>query len=56
MKWYAIAPLDVLLFREAKPFSPGEGAWAKGIFPPLPTVVFQALRSVLPPTARNIEI
>jgi CRISPR-associated protein Cmr3 len=48
MKWYAIAPLDVLLFREAKPFSPGEGAWAKGIFPPLPTVVFQALRSVLP--------
>jgi CRISPR-associated protein Cmr3 len=48
MKWYAIAPLDVLLFREAKPFSPGEGAWAKGIFPPLPTVVFQALRSALP--------
>lgn len=48
MNWYAIAPLDVLLFREAKPFSPGEGAWAKGIFPPLPTVVFQALRSSLP--------
>jgi CRISPR-associated protein Cmr3 len=47
MKWYAIEPLDVLLFREAKPFSPGEGAWAKGMFPPMPTTVFQALRSIL---------
>jgi CRISPR-associated protein Cmr3 len=48
MDWYAIAPLSVLLFREAKPFSPGEGSWAKSLFPPLPTVVFQALRSALP--------
>ncbi len=48
MYWYAIEPLDVLLFREAKPFSPGEGSWAKGLFPPLPSTVFQALRSVLP--------
>lgn len=46
--WYAIEPLDVLLFRESKPFSPGEGSWAKGIFPPLPSTVFQALRSTLP--------
>lgn len=45
--WYVIEPLDVLLFREAKPFSPGEGAWAKGQFPPMPNVVFQALRSAL---------
>lgn len=44
MYWYAIEPLDVLLFREAKPFSPGEGAWAKGQFPPMPITVFQALR------------
>ncbi|MHC5915533.1 MAG: type III-B CRISPR module-associated Cmr3 family protein [Nostoc sp.] len=44
MQWYKIEPLDVLLFREAKPFSPGEGAWAKGIFPPMPNAVFQALR------------
>lgn len=43
--WYTIEPVDVLLFRESKPFSPGEGAWAKGIFPPFPTTVFQALRS-----------
>lgn len=44
MFWYAIEPLDVLLFREAKPFSPGEGSWAKGQFPPMPITVFQALR------------
>jgi CRISPR-associated protein Cmr3 len=37
----------VLLFREAKPFSPGEGSWAKGQFPPSPLTVFQALRSTL---------
>ena len=48
MYWYAIDPLDLLLFREAKPFSPGEGSWAKGLFPPLPSTVFQALRSILP--------
>ncbi|MBC6420293.1 MAG: CRISPR-associated protein [Hormoscilla sp. SP12CHS1] len=45
--WYAIDPLDVLLFRESKPFVPGEGSWAKGIFPPLPSTVFHALRSLL---------
>jgi len=47
MYWYAIEPLDVLLFRDAKPFSPGDGSWAKGQFPPLPITVFQALRSAL---------
>jgi CRISPR-associated protein Cmr3 len=47
MYWYAIEPLDVLLFREAKPFSPGEGSWAKSQFPPLPITVFQSLRSAL---------
>ncbi|MCC2694871.1 type III-B CRISPR module-associated protein Cmr3 [Nodularia sp. LEGE 04288] len=46
MQWYVIEPLDILLFREAKPFAPGEGAWAKSLFPPLPTTVFQALRSI----------
>ncbi|NEQ32843.1 MAG: CRISPR-associated protein [Leptolyngbya sp. SIO4C5] len=48
MDWFSITPLDVLLFREAKPFSPGEGAWAKGLFPPMPITVFQAMRSLLP--------
>lgn len=46
LKWYSIEPLDVLLFREAKPFSPGEGSRAKSQFPPMPSTVFQALRSV----------
>jgi CRISPR-associated protein Cmr3 len=48
MNWYTLEPLDVLLFRESKPFSPGEGSWAKGLFPPMPNTVFQALRSALP--------
>ncbi|MBW4629039.1 MAG: CRISPR-associated protein [Brasilonema octagenarum HA4186-MV1] len=47
MDWYILQPLDVMLFREAKPFVPGEGSWAKGQFPPLPSTVFQALRSHL---------
>lgn len=45
--WYKIEPLDILLFRESKPFSPGDGSWAKGQFPPAPITVFQALRSAL---------
>jgi CRISPR-associated protein Cmr3 len=45
LHWYTLTPLDLLLFRESKPFSPGDGAWAKGQFPPLPTTVFQAIRS-----------
>ncbi|MGL5192147.1 MAG: type III-B CRISPR module-associated Cmr3 family protein, partial [Chroococcales cyanobacterium] len=45
MQWYQIEPLDLLMFRESKPFSPGESSWAKGLFPPLPSPVFQALRS-----------
>lgn len=47
MLWFRVTPLDVLLFREAKPFSPGEGAWAKGLFPPMPITMFQAMRSLL---------
>lgn len=34
MYWYTLTPLDVLLFRDAKPFTPGERAWAASIFPP----------------------
>ncbi len=47
MEWYSLTPIDVLMFREAKPFSPGEGSWAKGLFPPLPVTVFQAVRSAI---------
>ncbi|QLE59758.1 type III-B CRISPR module-associated Cmr3 family protein [Nostoc sp. TCL26-01] len=50
MHWYKITPLDLLLFRDCKPFSPGDGSWAKGLFPPMPITVFQALRSLLPQT------
>ncbi|MBL1208378.1 MAG: CRISPR-associated protein [Geminocystis sp. GBBB08] len=53
MYWYALDPLDVLLFREAKPFSPEDGSWAKGQFPPSPSTVFQALRSTLPTVKQN---
>ena len=55
LHWYAIEPLDVLLFRESKPFSPGEGSWAKGSFPPLPSTVFQALRSALPVSGDRLK-
>jgi CRISPR-associated protein Cmr3 len=41
--WHKIEPLDTLLFREAKPFTPGESAWAQGLFPPLPSTILQAL-------------
>lgn len=50
MNWYKITPLDLLLFRDCKPFSPGDGSWAKGLFPPMPITVFQAMRSLLPQT------
>lgn len=34
MYWYVLSPLDVLLFRDAKPFTPGQRAWAGSTFPP----------------------
>ncbi|MFN5658855.1 MAG: type III-B CRISPR module-associated Cmr3 family protein, partial [Pseudanabaena sp.] len=34
MFWYKLTPLDVLMFRDAKPFSPQERAWAGSVFPP----------------------
>ena len=55
LKWYSITPIDVLLFRESKPFSPGDGSWAKGLFPPMPITVFHALRSLLPYRSQPIE-
>jgi CRISPR-associated protein Cmr3 len=46
--WYSVEPIDTLLFREAKPFNPGEGSWAQGLFPPLPSTMFQALLTLDP--------
>lgn len=42
-----IEPLDVLLFRESKPFSGGEDHLARSLFPPPPSTVYAALRSHL---------
>ncbi|HMW06629.1 MAG TPA: type III-B CRISPR module-associated protein Cmr3 [Leptospiraceae bacterium] len=40
-----INPLDVLFFRDGKPFSMGEDVWATGIFPPFPSTLYGALRA-----------
>ncbi len=47
MYWYTITPLDVLLFRDAKPFTPGERAWAGSVFPPNGHTIAGALRVFL---------
>ncbi|MEG4968674.1 type III-B CRISPR module-associated Cmr3 family protein [Microcoleus sp. B6-A1] len=47
MNWYKITPLDVLLFRDAKPFTPGERAWASSTFPPNGHTIAGALRKLL---------
>jgi CRISPR-associated protein Cmr3 len=45
--WYTLTPLDVLLFRDAKPFTPGERAWAGGSFPPTGHAISGAIRSIV---------
>ena len=40
-----IAPFDTLFFRDGRPFSLGEETWADGIFPPLPSSIYGALRT-----------
>lgn len=47
MYWYAVSPLDVLLLRDAKPFTPGERAWAGSVFPPNGHTIAGALRGCL---------
>ncbi|MEA5537029.1 type III-B CRISPR module-associated Cmr3 family protein [Crocosphaera sp. XPORK-15E] len=47
MYWYTLTPLDVILLRDAKPFTPGERAWAGSIFPPNGHTVAGALRSLI---------
>lgn len=44
MYWYTLTPLDVLMFRDAKPFTPGERAWAASVFPPNGHTIAGALR------------
>lgn len=40
-----ITPLDTLFFRDGRPFSMGDDTWADGIFPPLPSTIYGAMRS-----------
>jgi CRISPR-associated protein Cmr3 len=47
MFWYRLIPLDVLLFRDAKPFTPGERAWAASTFPPTGDAIAGAVRGLL---------
>jgi len=47
MYWYKLTPLDILMLRDAKPFSPQERAWAGSIFPPNGHTIAGALRGIL---------
>jgi CRISPR-associated protein Cmr3 len=47
MYWYTLTPLDILLFRDAKPFTPGERAWAGSVFPPNGHAIAGAIRGLL---------
>lgn len=47
MYWYNITPLDVLLLRDAKPFSPGERAWANSVFPPNAHTIAGAINALI---------
>lgn len=47
MYWYTLTPMDVLLLRDAKPFTPGERAWAGSVFPPNGHTIVGALRRFL---------
>lgn len=47
MSWFTLTPLDILLFRDAKPFTPGERAWAGSTFPPHGHTIAGALRGLL---------
>jgi CRISPR-associated protein Cmr3 len=54
MFWYTLTPLDVLLLRDAKPFTPGERAWAGSVFPPNGHTIAGAL-SVLLNRSQNCQ-
>ncbi len=47
MYWYKLTPLDVLMLRDAKPFSPQQRAWAGSVFPPNGHTLAGALRGLI---------
>jgi CRISPR-associated protein Cmr3 len=51
--WYTLTSLDVWMFRDAKPFSPSERAWAGSTFPPNGHAIAGALRALLSKTAQE---
>lgn len=44
-RWIVIDPLDVLLFRDSKPFTAGESHRARSLFPPNPSTFLGAIRA-----------
>lgn len=46
MDWYELEATDTLFFRDGRPFSAGEDAWANSLFPPAPGVAYGVLRSI----------
>ena len=54
MYWYTITPVDILLFRDAKPFTPGERAWSQSVFPPNGHAIAGALRGLLNESALQL--
>lgn len=55
MFWYTLTPLDILLLRDAKPFTPGERAWAGSVFPPNGHAIAGAIRSLFS-TKKNLRL
>ncbi len=51
--WYKITPVDILLFRDAKPFASGERAWAASVFPPSGHTIAGAIRRTID---RNLDL
>lgn len=47
ISFYKLTPIDVLLLRDGKPFSPGERAWAGSVFPPNGHTLAGAIRGLL---------
>lgn len=45
--WLRLEPLDVLMFRDSRPFTGGESHRARSVFPPSPLTFQGAIRSVL---------
>jgi CRISPR-associated protein Cmr3 len=56
MPWYRMIPLDVLLLRDAKPFTPGERVWASGSFPPTGDAIAGAIKNFLNPPDSDPKI